>query len=849
MKEFQNITTKEIQTVGVKSLPDRPNAHSRYGSGAMTASQLKDAFDALAELIAGRVNGLFESLKDGSADGSFTGAVRLPEAMGEFTLYDFLAWFASGEISNRLYVNYPGSGKKTLHNAFVMASQDINKKCASINLVGNSTDGFKLAIYNEYGNIIGEEIPLSVGSTNLADSAKAYISQKISENINAYGSGTVVPFVNGAVNEAIIHAATLDAATNKRVDAVEKETVKSISYDAKTGVLSFTPMEGDVKHIDLPLELTVESGYYDADANELVIVLTSGDEARIPVDNLIREVISMPTAAAEDVGKVAVVAGENKYELKRPAEERYASEGLTYTRYRDYYDVSLGLCDDANVVIPDRYSGLPVRTVSGPPYDGTKYASVSLPDSLATINVSAFKGCSAMSSITLPKSVTAIMGLHAFGDCGDLTITILYDDGVVRLGTAQALTNTNVTVRVPKQWLAEYRIATNWVEIADKIVGYETEQSVASLREALKDAVVVNGELRPASQGLEYELAADGLSYKVVGMGTCGDINVVVPRKYNGLPVTAIADNAFAGESIDSVNLWETVTSIGDEAFKDCTPLRFVYLYSTTPVALGTDVFPDAVLGYFVPLHNVEDYKADEKWAGYNNEGQTKITAIETPESINTTIVNMVNLLSQVDKGLSDAIGNLSKVDSNLATVDAELQRQINELKPKYSEGLAYEVVLLDNVPGFCVTGMGTCTDTELKIPPTYNGFPVLSIKEDAFKSAMLESVVIPESIKKIGKGAFDYITHPDVLEGKTASVKCLATIPPAAEIGYLFLFYGASTVSVPYESIDAYKAAAGWSSRASSLQYIESMTSLRAEINTINSKLDSFINVAEVGA
>lgn len=844
MKEFQNITTKEIQTVGVKSLPDRPNAHSRYGSGAMTAAQLKDAFDALAELIAKRVNGLFESLKDGS----FTGAVRLPEDMGEFTLYDFLAWFASGEISNRLYVNYPGSGKKTLHTAFVMASQDINKKCASINIVGNSDDGFRLAIYNGSGTLIGEEIPIFVGEENLAESAKKYIADKIITNINDYGSGTVKPFVENSTQVAINHATTLDEKTNKRVDAVEKDTVKSVTYDPHTGVLTFHPLVGDAKHIDLPLELIVESGEYDAENNKIVLKLAAPDAApiEIPVDDLIREVISMPTAAAADVGKVAVVTGENKYELKRPAEEKYASEGLIYTRNRDYCDVSLGSCDYSNVVIPDRYLGLPVRTVSGPPSDGTKYASVSLPDGLTTINVRAFKGCTAMSGITLPKSVTAIMGLHAFADCGDLTITILYDEGVVRLRTAQALTNTNVTVRVPKQWLAEYRIATNWAEIADKIVGYETEQSVASLREALKDAVVVNGELRPASQGLDYELMADGSSYRVVGMGTCGDINVVVPRKYNGLPVTAIADNAFAGESIDSVNLWETVTSIGDGAFKDCTPLRFVYLYSTTPVALGTDVFPDAVLGYFVPLHNVEDYKADDEWAKYNNEGQTKITAIETPESINTTIVNVVNLLSQVDKGLSD---DLSKDVNNLAAVDAELQRQINELKPKYSEGLAYEVVLLDNVPGFCVTGMGTCTDTELKIPPTHNGFPVLSIKEDAFKSAMLESVVIPESIKKIGKGAFDYITHPDVLEGKTASVKCLATIPPAAEIGYLFLFYGASTVSVPYESIDAYKAAAGWSSRASSLQYIESMTSLRAEINTINSKLDSFINVAEVGA
>ena len=52
-----------------------------------------------------------------------------------------------------------------------------------------------------------------------------------------------------------------------------------------------------------------------------------------------------------------------------------------------------------------------------------------------------------------------------------------------------------------------------------------------------------------------------------------------------------------------------------------------------------------------------------------------------------------------------------------------------NELK--YSEGLTYE--LNDEGAGYIVTGIGTCTDSELVIPNMYNGLPVVEIRYRAF--------------------------------------------------------------------------------------------------------------------
>lgn len=240
----------------------------------------------------------------------------------------------------------------------------------------------------------------------------------------------------------------------------------------------------------------------------------------------------------------------------------------------------------------------------------------------------------------------------------------------------------------------ENKVVETKEEIIEDIEGFLGEKTIFATKVGLKDSVAINGEVRYPSEGLEYVVNDDGTECAVAGIGTCTDINVVVPRTYNGVPVTSVLSNAFENASIDSINLFEGVTFIGAEAFKG-SPIRFVYMYSTFPFEVGEDAFDDTVKGLFVPLHSVDAYKANEAWSVYAD----RIVAIETPESINTTIVTMVNNLSAVDAVLAQLINNLSQSDSALVQVDSNLQAQItntNNVVVESNKSLQNQIVTLN---------------------------------------------------------------------------------------------------------------------------------------------------------
>ena len=120
------------------------------------------------------------------------------------------------------------------------------------------------------------------------------------------------------------------------------------------------------------------------------------------------------------------------------------------------------------------------------------------------------------------------------------------------------------------RWLTYPELRTVWFD-------YHTQ-----FPEALEAWKIANPGLSEPplrdSSGLDYEVNSDGRTCTVTGMGVCTDLDVVIPETIDGYQVTAIGESAFAHKLITSVIMPDSLTSISSGAFYRCTKLQYVDL-------------------------------------------------------------------------------------------------------------------------------------------------------------------------------------------------------------------------------------------------------------------------------
>jgi hypothetical protein len=103
---IEKITQSEIDKKSVASLPTRPNDRSAYGSGGLSAPELRARFDALALLAISKYNELVGAIGKEGADGLIS---MMPSGIEGKSLAELLSDIRSGDLAGYLTA-YSGEG-------------------------------------------------------------------------------------------------------------------------------------------------------------------------------------------------------------------------------------------------------------------------------------------------------------------------------------------------------------------------------------------------------------------------------------------------------------------------------------------------------------------------------------------------------------------------------------------------------------------------------------------------------------------------------------------------------------------------------------------------------------------
>ena len=124
-----------------------------------------------------------------------------------------------------------------------------------------------------------------------------------------------------------------------------------------------------------------------------------------------------------------------------------------------------------------------------------------------------------------------------------------------------------------------------------------------------------------------------GEAYVVTGRGASTTPILVIPAYYEGLPVVAIEDSAFAGcNDLTSVTVLSNVTRIGRLAFFDCTSLAEVILCEDV-VEMGSYAFWDCLNLKNVTFRGASALTAMGEYAFY---GCERLERIRIPAGVGT---------------------------------------------------------------------------------------------------------------------------------------------------------------------------------------------------------------------
>lgn len=324
-------------------------------------------------------------------------------------------------------------------------------------------------------------------------------------------------------------------------------------------------------------------------------------------------------------------------------------------------------------------------------------------------------------------------------------------------------------------------------------------------------------EQKPEEAVGELEYSYDGVwggigpSYKIVGMGSYTDEELIIPSYIEDgeatYPVKAVGSLAFQHEQrITSLVIEDGVELIGYHAFESCRQLREIDLGNVREIRgyafyrcdhLDNVILPDnsivgeyafggnSYLNIYVPASichldfnafgeceevNIYYEGTEEEWREL---GRVSSWEASSPECVDKVVFDVEDadaMAQAVGESWTDDfeeffetfLGIIEDMYYSFSEIVEDFFVELGDIfyeifKPRASEGL--EIVRSEDTGMFEVVGMGSCTDEELIIPgeTRVDGVEetVCVIADEAFRSEKITSLYIYDGVEHIGYAAF----------------------------------------------------------------------------------------------